>query len=686
MKMKIKHLLTLLFLQLLYINVSLAQTWTVYNSSNSSLPDNFINSISLGWPDNNLKWIGTNNGLVNFDGASWNIFNTSNSALPSNQVYSTKVIYGRVWFGTGGGGIGTYQTWDSTIVVSNTSNSNLTTDIIRTIDQDGYGNIWASMATGCLDSEKGGLAKKSGNNWDIHNTTTEGPSNMYDCYVWTIDANYNGSNVWVGFLGFGVSNYESTTGTWTNYNQYTSNPLPNQFVMAIKIDPQTKGVWVGSQGGLSYFDGTNWTTFTTSNSGLPNNYIMSIEIDTYGNKWIGTDGGGLAKFDGTNWTIYNSSNSSIPNNRVSSLVFDDINNTIWVGTAGAGLASLSLAPCTKPIANFTSSQNTICKNNTVVFTNTSSGAYSYLWKVNGIETSTNINYTKTFNSIGTYTISLIANNGPCADTTSNTYQVFDLPIISNNLNFDTTICNGDSVFLDAGVGFSSYLWNTNESTQNVTISDSGQYYVIVTNANGCSINSDTVHINMFPLPNIPIITQVSNVLISTPSSSYQWYLNNKPISSDTNQYYIPTQKGAYSVGTSDVNNCIAKSSDFDYLLLSINDTCFFTVTDTNFISVTDTLIINSDLTGVNPPNNVNTIKIYPNPANSHITIDYVNFNAMNGYTIKIVNSNGQTVFTTPINQQTSYIALSNWTGRGIYFVQLIDPQNNTIENRKIVIQ
>jgi hypothetical protein len=78
--------------------------------------------------------------------------------------------------------------------------------------------------------------------------------------------------------------------------------------------------------------------------------------------------------------------------------------------------------------------------------------------------------------------------------------------------------------------------------------------------------------------------------------------------------------------------------------------------------------------------------VYPNPASTNITIDYGNFNAMSGYTLKIVNSVGQIVFTTPINQQTSYIDLSTWTGNGIYLVQIIDPQNNTIENRKIVIQ
>jgi len=130
-------------------------------------------------------------------------------------------------------------------------------------------------------------------------------------------------------------------------------------------------------------------------------------------------------------------------------------------------------------------------------------------------------------------------------------------------------------------------------------------------------------------------------------------------------------------------NCIDTSN---VALINILDTCIVTVYDTLLTTVTDTLIINATLTGLNPPSNLNTLKVYPNPANTHITIDYGNFVSMNGYTLKIVNAVGQTVFTTPINQQTSYIDLSTWTGTGIYFVQLIDPQNNIVENRKIVIQ
>jgi hypothetical protein len=132
-------------------------------------------------------------------------------------------------------------------------------------------------------------------------------------------------------------------------------------------------------------------------------------------------------------------------------------------------------------------------------------------------------------------------------------------------------------------------------------------------------------------------------------------------------------------------NCIDTSN---VAIINILDTCITNVTfyDTLLTTVTDTLLINATITGLNPPNNLNTIKVFPNPANDHITINYGNFASMSGYTLKITNNLGQVVFTTPINQQSSYIDLSTWTGNGIYFVQIIDNLNNTIENRKIVLQ
>jgi hypothetical protein len=130
-------------------------------------------------------------------------------------------------------------------------------------------------------------------------------------------------------------------------------------------------------------------------------------------------------------------------------------------------------------------------------------------------------------------------------------------------------------------------------------------------------------------------------------------------------------------------NCIDTSN---VAIISISDTCINSITDTTFITVTDTLIINSIITALNPPNNSNTIKVFPNPTNEHITIDYGNFSLMNGYQLLIENSLGQQVFQTNITQQSDYLNLSNWGGNGLYFVHIIDPQGNTIDIRKILLQ
>jgi hypothetical protein len=124
----------------------------------------------------------------------------------------------------------------------------------------------------------------------------------------------------------------------------------------------------------------------------------------------------------------------------------------------------------------------------------------------------------------------------------------------------------------------------------------------------------------------------------------------------------------------------------DVAIVAIADTCINTVNDTTYISVTDTLLINTIITSTNPPYSANTIKVFPNPASDHITIDYGNFALMNGYQLRIENSLGQQVFQTNISQQSDYLSLTSWGGNGLYFVRIIDSQGNTIDIRKIVLQ
>jgi hypothetical protein len=126
------------------------------------------------------------------------------------------------------------------------------------------------------------------------------------------------------------------------------------------------------------------------------------------------------------------------------------------------------------------------------------------------------------------------------------------------------------------------------------------------------------------------------------------------------------------------DTCITKVTKYDTIITKI--------TKYDTIKVMDTLVINATLSGISAPNNTNRIIVYPNPAKDHITIDYGVFSKMSGYTMKITNTLGQTVFSSPINQQSSFINLSSWTGKGVYYLQIIDTQSNMIENRKIVLQ
>ena len=66
-----------------------------------------------------------------------------------------------------------------------------------------------------------------------------------------------------------------------------------------------------------------------------------------------------------------------------------------------------------------------------------------------------------------------------------------LPIV--NLGPDGAV--NDSIILDAGAGFTQYLWNTNATTQMITVYSSGTIIVAVSDSNSC-INSDTLNITI----------------------------------------------------------------------------------------------------------------------------------------------------------------------------------------------
>jgi hypothetical protein len=107
------------------------------------------------------------------------------------------------------------------------------------------------------------------------------------------------------------------------------------------------------------------------------------------------------------------------------------------------------------------------------------------------------------------------------------------------------------------------------------------------------------------------------------------------------------------------------------------------------ITVTDTLIINVGQLSFNDPVTwANNITIAPNPASTQINMNFNNITDLNGGSIKVINSLGQEVATTPITTSgtQSIMQLATWGGSGMYYVQIINPQGIVVDVKKIILQ
>ena len=99
-----------------------------------------------------------------------------------------------------------------------------------------------------------------------------------------------------------------------------------------------------------------------------------------------------------------------------------------------------------------------------------------------------------------------------------------------------------------------------------------------------------------------------------------------------------------------------------------------------------TMTINTGVLSTTPVTYTSTVNIYPNPANDQITIDCGNLANVVGWNIKITNMLGQEVFNQPMNTQQYVVPLNSWSGQGMYFVKIINAQNEVVNIKKIILQ
>jgi hypothetical protein len=201
---------------------------------------------------------------------------------------------------------------------------------------------------------------------------------------------------------------------------------------------------------------------------------------------------------------------------------------------------------------------TICLGDTLTL-ESDLGFASYLWS-NGA-----VGATAQAQTGGNYTLAVTDGTG-CTrlDSLAVTFINHEdpHPVISAT---NTVICGGSPEVLDAGAGFSSYLWNTGATTQQLTVYQSGNYEVLVHNGFGCSESAQAVHLSA-NASYTPVVNMVGNGLMSSSAATYQWYEGATLLIGETYQTLVPTASGNYSVFARNAAGCAGTSS---YLYFSV---------------------------------------------------------------------------------------------------------------------
>lgn len=259
--------------------------------------------------------------------------------------------------------------------------------------------------------------------------------------------------------------------------------------------------------------------------------------------------------------------------------------------------------------------------------------------------------------IGTHTMSLNGCSGCAAgnDAVVNyTINHVVIPPVPSVLSVDTVHVNGypgtpnivfDSVNHVLSTDTTGYIlqWYFNNSPisggnqPTDTIFMSGDYFVVAINGSGCVAFSDTVTAVYCSGAAAPIT--VNNNVLSTPdttSNSFQWYNSAGPISGATNSFYVATLEDSYYVIVTDEYGCKYTSNSVN-IVLSVNE-------------------INASA----------NIRLYPNPAQNNITLNWSGKEKMQS--VRVTDLAGKTI--TQINQPENTLNIDiSHLEKGIYLVE-----------------
>ena len=245
----------------------------------------------------------------------------------------------------------------------------------------------------------------------------------------------------------------------------------------------------------------------------------------------------------------------------------------------------------------------------------------------------------------------------CGSVTSNhiIVKMNELPVAAIiTANGPTEFCGCESSVVLSGNNCG--IWSTGETTESITVTKPGDYYVTCTYDCG-TVTSNHITVTMNLLPVAAIITAKGPTTFSAPGSVV----------------LVGNVGGTWSTG--ETTGSITVTTSGDYYVVNRNSCGCVT---SNHIIVTV-----SNVSSVPYANTDDIVSIYPNPSSMAVIID-LNLSQFENVEFKLYNASGANVMNETLIEKMTTVKTRNLDS-GFYFYKLID-KDKVIKSGKLLFK